>query len=106
MNHVKLITEMYKEPKEYIKNSFGFDEPIRTYTDNVFDSLLDIICQVNGISEKSFKLFDETKDYVEKFFDNNSEILIDIDRRSNKRYQYTAEYIYDKYFSHNKKQIE
>ena len=99
MKYLKLITEMYKEPKEYVKNSFGFKVPVRTYVDDVFDHVLDIICQVNGISEKSFKQLDDTKDYIEKFFDNNPEILVDIDANSDKRYQYTAELIYDKYFN-------
>jgi len=106
MKHVKLITEMYKTPKDFVINSFGWNVPVRTYVDDVFDYLLDIICNVNHISEKSFKKYDETKDYVEKFFDNNPEILLDIDEYSTKRPQYTAEYIYDKYFSQNKKQID
>ena len=99
MKHLKLITEMYKTPKEYTTNNFGWKVPVRTYVDDVFDHVLDIICQVNGISEKSFKQLDNTKAYLEKFFDNNPEILVDIDANNNKRYQYTAELIYDKYFN-------
>jgi len=99
MKHVKLITEMYKKPTEYKTNSFGWKYPVRNNVDDVFDHVLDIICQVNGISEKSFKQLNDTKDYVEKFFDNNPEILVDIDANSDKRYQYTAELIYDKYFN-------
>lgn len=102
MKHVKLITEMYKKPTEYTTNNFGWKVPVRTYVDDVFDHVLDIICQVNGISEKSFKQLDNTKNYLEKFFDNNPEILVDIDANSDKRWQYTAELIYDKYFSKNK----
>ena len=102
MKHVKLITEMYKKPTEFETNSFGFKIPKRTYVDDVFDHVLDIICQVNGISEKSFKQLDNTKNYLEKFFDNNPEVLVDIDANNDKRYQYTAELIYDKYFNNNK----
>ena len=105
MKHIKLINEMYKEPKEFNRNSFGFDVPVRNYVDDVFDHLMNIICQVNGISEKSFKQLDDTKAYIEKFFDNNPEILLDIDENNDKRYQYTAEILYDKYFS-NKKTLE
>jgi len=105
MKHVRLINEMYKTPKEYKKNSFGFDVPVRTYVDDVFDHLMDIICQVNGISEKSFKKLDDTKNYIEKFFDNNPDVILDIDKLNDKRYQYTAEYIYDKYFN-QKKELE
>jgi hypothetical protein len=103
MKHVKLITEMYKKPTEFETNSFGWKIPKRTYVDDVFDHLMNIICQVNGISEKSFKQLDNTKAYIEKFFDNNQEVLLDIDTNSDKRYQYTAEIIYDKYFNKNKK---
>lgn len=102
MKHVKLITEMYKKPTEFETNSFGFKIPKRTYVDDVFDHVLDIICQVNGIGEKSFRALDNTKNYLEKFFDNNPEILVDIDANSDKRWQYTAELIYDKYFNNNK----
>lgn len=103
MKHIQNINERYKEtpylkPKEFVLYS------VRNYVDDVFDHLMDIICNVNGISEKSFKQLDDTKKYIEGVFDNNQEILIDIDNMSNKRYQYTAEVIYDKYFN-NKKEI-
>ena len=98
MKHVKLITEMYKDPKEYITNDFGWDVPVRTYVDDVFDHLHFIMCDVNYISEKDFTNQDSTKKYIETFFDNNPEILLDIDRFEDKRHQYTAEYLYDKYF--------
>jgi hypothetical protein len=58
-----------------------------------------LVCDVNGISEKAFKKLDDTKEYLEKFFDNNPEILLDIDKMNDKRYQYTGEFIYDKYFN-------
>ena len=99
MKHVKLITEMYKEPKEYKKNSFGFNIPVTTYVDDVFDHVVDILCQVNGISEKSFNELDNTKKYVETYFDNNQEVLLEIDKNSDKRYQYTAELIYNEHFN-------
>ena len=98
MKHVKLITEMYKEPTEYLTNDFGWDVPVRNNVDDVFDHLDYIICQVNNISEKDFTNQDNIKKYIEQFFDNNPEVLLDIDRLKDKRYQYTAEYLYDKYF--------
>ncbi|MBN1216143.1 MAG: hypothetical protein JXA99_11975 [Candidatus Lokiarchaeota archaeon] len=104
MKHIQNINERYKEATEYKTNSFGFKYGVRNYVDDVFDHLMDIICNVNSISEKSFKQLDDTKKYIEGVFDNNQEILIDIDNMSNKRYQYTAEVIYDKYFN-NKKEI-
>jgi hypothetical protein len=105
MKHVKRINEMYKSPTEYETNSFGFKIPVRTYVDDVFDHLMNIICQVNGIGEKSFKKLDDTKAYIEQFFDNNPDVILDIDKLNDKRYQYTAEFIYDKYFS-QKKEVE
>ncbi|MCK9416143.1 hypothetical protein M0Q97_05745 [Candidatus Dojkabacteria bacterium] len=98
MKHLEYITERYKEPTEFKTNSFGFKYGVRNYVDDVFDHVLDIICDVNGISEKAFKKLDDTKKYLEKFFDNNPEMLLDIDKMNDKRYQYTGEFIYDKYF--------
>jgi RNase adaptor protein for sRNA GlmZ degradation len=105
MKHLETIYERYKEPKEHKTNSFGFKYGVRNYVDDVFDHLMNIICEVNGISEKSFKQLDETKAYLEKFFDNNQEILLDIDKMNDKRYQFTAEYIYDNFFK-QKKELE
>lgn len=99
MKHLEYINERYKEPIEFKKNSFGFEYGIRNYVDDVFDHVLNIICDVNGISEKAFKKLDDTKKYLENFFDNNPEILLDIDKMTDKRYQYTGEFIYDKYFN-------
>lgn len=103
MKHLESINERYKEPKEYKTNSFGFKYGVKNYVDDVFDHLMNIICEINGISEKSFKQLDDTKAYLEKFFDNNQEILLDIDEMNDKRYQYTAEFLYDKYFNMKKK---
>jgi ferritin len=97
MKHLEYINEWYKEPE--IKNIDDIFKQTKTYVDDVFDHVLNIICDVNGISEKAFKKLDDTKEYLEKFFDNNPEILLDIDKMNDKRYQYTGEFIYDKYFN-------
>lgn len=97
MKHLEYINEWYKEPE--IKNIDDIFKQTKTYVDDVFDHVLNIICDVNGISEKTFKKLDDTKEYLEKFFDNNPEILLDIDKMNDKRYQYTGEFIYDKYFN-------
>lgn len=104
MKHIQNINERYKEATEFQVNSFGFKYDIRNYVDDVFDHLMRIICDINGISEKSFKQLDDTKKYIEGIFDNNPEILIDIDNMRDKRYQYTAEVIYDRHFN-TKKEI-
>jgi len=95
----EFINERYKEPTSYTKNEFGWDVADRTYVDDVFDHLLQIVCDVNHVSEKDFKGLDQTKDYVEKYFDNNQEILQIIDEYKDKRYQFCAEVLYDKLFT-------
>ena len=106
MKHVKLITEMYKPATEFETNSFGWKVPVKNFVDYVFDGVRDIICQVENISEKSFSQLDANRKYVEEVFDNNPEILVDIDRLNDKRYQYVAEYVYDKYFTQKKEVID
>lgn len=101
MKHIKLITEMYNKNPEYEVNSFGWKVPVRTYIDDVFDSVINIYCNVNHISEKSFKLVDEADLYIKSIF-NNTEILEDIENMKDKRREYTAEYIYDKYLNNKK----
>jgi hypothetical protein len=70
-----------------------------TYVDKVFDHLVGIVCDINHISEKSFKQWDQTRDYIEKYFDNNQELLQITDEFNGKfRYQFCAEYLYEKMF--------
>lgn len=70
-----------------------------TYVDKVFDHLVGIVCDINHISEKSFKQWDQTKNYIEKYFDNNQELLQITDEFNGKfRYQFCAEYLYEKMF--------
>lgn len=99
----EFINESYKEPTTYTKNKFGFDVPDRTFVDDVFDQLVQIVCEVNGISEKSFHHWDETTEYIRKYFDNNPEILQDIDKFKDRRKQFCAEYLYDKNFNNKNK---
>lgn len=101
------INESYKKPKNYTVNSFGWNVPDRTFVDDVFDYLIDILFDVNGISEKDFTKYDQTKSYVEKYFDNNPEVLQDIDRFKDRRARFCAEYLYDLHFNNdNKDKIE
>jgi hypothetical protein len=106
MKHIKSINETYKPATEFDENWPGLKIPVKNFVDYVFDGVQDIICQVEGISEKSFKQLDANKKYVEEVFDNTPEILVDIDRLNDKRYQYVAEYIYDKYFTQKKEVID
>jgi len=101
MNHVKLITEMYNKNPEYEINSFGWKFPVRNYVDDVFDHISHIYCNEKHISEKSFNQLDEAESYLKNMFDNNPEILEEINNLKDKRKEYTAEFVYDKYFKMN-----
>jgi hypothetical protein len=102
------INESYKPATEFEINKFGFNIPVYNYVDEVFDALMNILMTTKGISEKSFKLIDDTKKYVESYFDNNQDILLDIDeyQQGNKRPQYCAEYLYDKHFNNENDILE
>lgn len=102
------LNEAYKEPTEYTKNSFGFNVPVYTYVDNVFDHLVQIICDENQISEKDFTNWDNTRDYIELYFDNNQDVLLDIDQYkiTNARYQLCAEHLYNKHFQNDNNILE
>lgn len=97
------INESYKKITNFNKNDFGFDVPVYTYVDKVFDHLVQIICDVHSISEKDFKNFDNNRNYIEMYFDNNPEILLDIDQynQTKARHQLCAEHLYNKYFQNN-----
>ena len=99
----EFINERYKEPISYTKNNFGWNVPDRTFVDDVFDQLVQIICEVHHISEKSFKDWDNTTNYVKGYFDNNPEILQEIDNFKGRRKEFCAEYLYDKHFNNENK---
>lgn len=101
-NEIKTFNELcesYKEP--IIKSIDDVFNQTQTYHDIVFDCLVDIICCENNISEKDFNKYDQTVKYVRTFWDNNQDILLEIDEfSSNKsRPQYCAEYLFNRYFT-------
>lgn len=97
------LNERYKEIEtSNIDDIFNYEN---TFVDKVFDHLVQIVCDVNHISEKSFKEWDQTHDYIEMYFDNNQEILQEIDDFTGRRYQFCAEYLYEKHFNNDNKEI-
>lgn len=70
-----------------------------TYAELVLDHLIDILCQVNGISEKDFKKIDDTVNYAKSLMDNNEEIddIMKEFENDKKRYQYCAERLFYKF---------
>lgn len=95
------LNERYKPATEFVTIN-GFKIGKTNYVDEAFDSLVQILCDVNMVSEKDFTGYDNTRNYVEMFFDNNQEVLIDIDNFKDKRRQYCGEFLYDKYFNNEK----
>lgn len=102
------INESYKKPTEYEKNWAGFDVPVYTYVDKAFDHLVQIVCDVNQISEKDFTNWDNTRNYIELYFDNNQDVLLDIDQyqQTNARYQLCAEHLFNKHFQNDENILE
>jgi hypothetical protein len=100
MKNLVSINEWYKTPQEYDL----FNPPTKTYVDRVFDDLMNIICEEKGISEKSFKAVDDTKAYLESYFDNNQDVLLECDSfsQARKRSQYCAEELYYQHFQNDK----
>jgi len=101
-NEYGQINEWFNEPneKDIKKNQYGIYIPNRTYLDKVFDHVIIISCRVDKISEKDYKGYDRKHEEVKEIFDNIPDIIEDIKDFENKsrRYEYSAEYIYDKYF--------
>ena len=64
-----------------------------SYTELVLNHWVNILCEVNNISEKDFKNVDATINYVKTLTENNEEIddIIAEFEPDNKRYQYCAE---------------
>ena len=89
------MNEKYKDIKS--KNLEDFFNSEYTYVDSVFDKIVGIMCDVHGISEKDFKSYTNIKKYIEEYFDNNQEILLEIDsfNQSKKRAEYCAEFLFD-----------
>lgn len=79
----------------------GFKIPKTYFIDYVFDHIVYIICNEKHISEKNFKEYDNIINYTKEIFDINEEIINDINdfEIDDKRYEYCAEYIYNKYFN-------
>lgn len=96
------INEAYKKATDY-KVVNGFNVPVHTYVDHVFDHLVEIVCDVNDVSEKSFTDRTNTRNYIEMYFDNNQDVLLDIDTYSNikGRYQLCAEHLFNKHFQND-----
>jgi len=101
---VQKLNEWYKFPENYDI----FNPPTQTYVDKVFDCLLYIILHEKGISEKAFKDIDNTKNYLESFFDNNKEIfpIMDAFNSEKSRPNFCAEHLYHEFFKNSNNELE
>lgn len=70
-----------------------------TYSDKVKSSIIDIISNVKGISEKDFTTYDTLKERVEKELYHNDDVIEIINNfeEDEKRINYCAEHIYETY---------
>ena len=82
------------EDFEVINEAFGSRET--SYGQNVKWRVMDVISDVNGISEKDFRRRDALKDLVDEIFNITPEISESLRKheRQNSRVQYCAEHIY------------
>ena len=84
-----------KKFEDFINEAFGSKET--SYGRRVKNELLNIICDVNHISEKDFKRYDILKDRLKTAFLYNPEMDDSIRRfeKNNSRPQHCAEHIYE-----------
>lgn len=95
---IKNIMDIKKFRDFNLNESFEdiFNKEYR-YIDAVHSSLIDIIANERGISEKSFSLYDDIISEVNSLFESNKYSKFILDCEKNKyRAQYCAEIIYSK----------
>jgi hypothetical protein len=91
--------DKYGDELKRDKNWAGFNVTIPKFKTHVKDNLVDIIVNEQGISEKSFKAYDNVINKVKEFFINNNDANVFINKYDNKkvRPQLVAEILYNKY---------
>lgn len=93
---------MIKDFTQFINEKFELDDSMfnmkTEYIDSVFDKTIGIILQENGISEEFYSNYKNLSDDLSIEF-LNEEFRYDLDNyeKSNKRVDYCAEFLYDKY---------
>lgn len=103
----KKVTEknQIKKYSEYINESISSIFDIKyTYTDMVRSKLVDIMMQINRISEKSFKQVDDLVATIKDLVSGNDEVkaIIKNCESEDKRTQLCAELIYDQIIKNKK----
>jgi len=97
MKHIKKINETFRDDKSNMDLSQMMKHK-PTYKDGVYNYLHDIICNEEGISEKSFSKIDEVSERLENFYNEYKIELDDIIKTfedNNMRKEYCAEKIYN-----------
>ncbi len=91
---VQKINEYNKTEEPYMINEGLFTPP--TYKEKVYSSLLHLMMDDQGISEKDFKSVDNLMDKVKEFFKDEKVInVINQFEEEERRDTFCAEFIYD-----------
>ncbi len=100
-NEYSKLNESFRDDKKGMSlNDMMNHSP--SYKDGVASSLITIITNERGISEKSFSLYDDVIKEVDSFYESNKDVLDDIIENfeiNDWRKDYCAEKIYADYFS-------
>ena len=93
------INESFKDDKSGLSlpQLMNFES---TYKGRVRNSLYEIVCQEERISEKDFRKLDYLMDYLEKYYEQNQENIdeiINYYEEHQLRTQYCAERLYSEY---------
>jgi hypothetical protein len=93
---VQKLNEYYKKEEDIHIVSEGFKMKPPTYKEKVFSSLLHLMMDEQGISEKSFKETDNLIEKLKEFFkDEKVDNVINEFEEEGRRNTYCAEFIYD-----------
>jgi hypothetical protein len=100
INENKTIVDKFGDILETDSDWPGLKFPVKGYKTHVKDHIVNIICNVDGISEKSFNAVDETIKKVKDMFDSNPNLLDLINKceKAGYRFELAAEMLYQKMF--------
>lgn len=97
-----LLKEFFATGPEY--KFFGnLTTKERTYKDKVMTQTLQILFDINGVSEKSFSSLDDGKKRFQAWVDDHADEFDSVINKfkDNRRVEFCAEYCYDKFFKNN-----
>lgn len=103
MKHIKRFEKVFEDMSytTIFGNKISHNEALEK---RIRDNIVSIIVDELGISEKSFKQYDNVIEEVKQLCNDNPEIYEKSQKyyENNKRLELLAELMYDKYFGYNK----